>query len=203
MPNRPPTQSMWLFPGHFSGVVILAQSPSNWSHTAWRSATHCSTVCWTCCMLSFVASLWGSAICLSTYNPYICMSLPSILAIMVKASSIQGWTRALRSASFCLVASTCSFSALAYCIFASNWVRTIVCIVPLTLSYCCYYVCASISRCYMLGSSCKDVRTLNASSNILVQSYTDLPISSNLVWIVLTHCSLTSRGVEGCAFSHI
>lgn len=53
----------------------------------------------------------------------------------------------------------------------------------------------------MLRSSYKDVRTTNACSNILIQSCTAHPISSNPIWISLARCSLTSRGVEGCAFN--
>ncbi len=200
MSNRHPKKSSWLVLSHSTGVAILARSPSNYSHTTWRSTTHCSGFCWTCCMHSFVAFLWSSAICLSAYSPYICMSFPSISAVMVKASSIQGWTHALRKASFCLATSTCSFSALTCCILARLWERMTLCVVPLILSYCCCSTHASVSRHYMLGSSCKDVRTSNAWSNISVPSCTTLPISANPVWIVLTRCSLTSRGVAGCAF---
>ena len=105
---------------HSVDVAILARSPSNWFRTAPRFVAHCSVVCWTCCMCSFEASLSRSNPYLSMYIPCICVSLPSISAVMVKASWIHGWTRALRTASFCHTASTCSFSASACCIFASH-----------------------------------------------------------------------------------
>jgi len=54
----------------------------------------------------------------------------------------------------------------------------------------------------MLGSSCIVLRTSNDSSNMLVQSRTAPPISSNLIVIALTCYSLTSGGVDGCAFNH-
>lgn len=72
----------------------------------------------------------------------------------------------------------------------------------MTLSYCCWSSRTSVSRHWMLGSSCRVVRTSSACSNNVVQSCTALPISSNPTAIVLARCSQTSEGVEGCAFNY-
>ena len=79
--------------------------------------------------------------------------------------------------------------------------RTTICAVPWTLSYYCWSSHASISKRWMLGSSCRVVRTSSTCSNMLVQSHTAPLISSNPTTIVLAHCSLTSGGVDGCAFN--
>lgn len=139
--------------------------------------------------------------CICSYIPCIWARLPSIVSMMVKASLIQGRTHAFNTSSLCCAASTCSFSALAYCICTSLWVRATVYVVPLTLSYCYWSSHTSISKRLILGSSCRLVRTSNDSSNILVQSLTALPISSNPTVIVLARCSLTSEGVDGYAFN--
>ena len=121
--------------------------------------------------------------------------------MMVKASSIQGWTHAFSTASLCRDASTCSFSDLAYCIHAGLWVTTTIYAIPQKFSYFCWSSHAFVSKRWMLGSSCEVMRTSSDSSNMLVESRTAPLISSNLIMIVLAHCSLTSEAVDSCAFN--
>lgn len=140
--------------------------------------------------------------CICSYVPFICASFPSIVVVITKASLIQGWTHSYKTASLCHATFTCSLSALACYIHVSLCVRATICAVPLMLSYYCCSSHASASKRYMFGSSYRVVRTLNDSSNILVQSLTTLLISSIPNVMALARCSLTSRGVEGYAFNH-
>lgn len=139
--------------------------------------------------------------CICSCIPFICASFPSIDVVIMKASSIHGWTRAFNTSSLCRIASTCSLSALTYCIRASLCVRATIYAIPFMSSYCCYNSCASISKNCMFGSSYRAVRISNDSSNILVRSLTALLISSMPIMMVLVHCSLTSGGVECYAFN--
>ena len=152
-------------------------------------------------MRCFETSISMVLLCINVYIPCMCTRFPSISTMMVKASPIQGRTHALRTASLCHATSICSFSALACCVLASHWVRTTVCAVPRTLSYFCWSSHDSVSKCWMLGSSYRVVRTSSDSCNMLVHSLTAPPISSNLAMIALVHCFLTSRGVDGCTFN--
>ena len=104
---------------HFVDAEIFVQSPSNSPHIAARSEVHWAAACWICCMYCSKTTLLEVLLCICAWIPCMCVSLPSIFAMMVKASSIQGWTCAFRIASFCHVASTYSFCALACCIRAS------------------------------------------------------------------------------------
>lgn len=117
------------------------------------------------------------------------------------STSIHGCMCAFKMASLCQETSTLTLSTFTYCIRASLCVRKNLCVVPLTSSYFFCSSHASVSRCYMFGSSCKVVRTSNDSSNSLVQSFTTLLTSTIATIIMLAHCFLTSSGVEGCTFN--
>jgi len=115
---------------HSVGAVIFARSPSIHSWIVQRSAAHWAMACCICCMRYSETSVSGVLLCINVCIPCMCASLPLMSVVMVKSSLIQGWRCALRTASLCHAASTCSCSALACCILASRWVRTIVCVVP-------------------------------------------------------------------------
>lgn len=123
-------------------------------------------------------------------------------AVMQKASSIQGWTHALITASFSHATSTYSFNAFACCSVTSCWVRTTIYTIPRTLSYCIWSTHTSVSKCCMVGSSCKEVRTLKDSSSMVVQVYTSYPISSSPFWILAVHYSETFGGMDDYVFNH-
>jgi len=153
---------------HSSGEVIFARSPSNYAYAAWRSVVHCSAIHWVHSACSAECSLLGSNPYLRSCITFICVSFPSMLTVMRKASSIQGWTCALSTASFWRTTSTFSFNSFAYCNLMRHWVRTTVCIIPRTLSYCIWSSHASVSNRCIVRSSCKVVRTPKDSSNNVV-----------------------------------
>jgi len=168
MPNRPLTQSSWLIPSHSAGATILVRSPSNCSCASRRSTVHWFVVYWICSTLSTECSLSGENRYLKACIIFIYVSFHSMSIVMRKASSIQCWMCALMTASFYHATSTCSFNAFACCSFASRWVKRTIYTILCTLSYCTWSSYASISGCYMLGSSYNEVRTVKDSSNIVV-----------------------------------
>ena len=105
------------------------------------------------------------------------------------------------SLAVCRAASTCSLSAFVCRICVSLCVRATICAIPFISSYCCCSSHASISKRCMFGSSCRVVRTSNDYSNTFVQSVIALLTSVIAVVITMARYSLTSGGVEGCAFN--
>lgn len=122
-------------------------------------------------------------------------------AITIYASSIHDCRHAFKRSSLCQATSTYCFSAFTCCILVRLCVRESVYTIPFTSSYFCCSSHASISRRYMFESSYRVVRTLNNYSNNFVKPVTTLLTSAISIVITLAHCSLTSSGVEGCAFN--
>ena len=75
---------------HSVGVAISMGSLANLSWATRRSAMHWAVVCWACSIRSSQASLSGELIYCNVYIPYICVCLPLIFVVMVKASLIHG-----------------------------------------------------------------------------------------------------------------
>ena len=90
MPNIPPTQTSWLALESLCRCEDLCTKPLQ----------HCLNRCnvssaLSGCMLNLLYQSFETTVsemlpCIYSYVPFICVSLPSIVALMVKASSIQG-----------------------------------------------------------------------------------------------------------------
>jgi len=153
---------------HSVSGEIFSRRPPNSAQTVASSAVHWAVASWISCTRCFETALLEPLPCIYSYVSCICASLPSIVTVIMNTSLVQAWTWALKSASLCRTAYIASLSALACYILTGLWVRAIVCVVPLILSYCCCSSRASVSKHCMFAYSCRFVRTSNDSSIILV-----------------------------------